>query len=101
MIPPSFFATLPSAAPSVACHQDCNDDAPIRPDFENRGAMQRVDSEKAIALSDRVWRDLAGLGVEALVIGLAFSLILALAVFVVARDAPAGHFASAVVSVTT
>jgi hypothetical protein len=63
--------------------------------------MQRVNSEKAIALSDRVWRDLARLGVEALVIGLAFSLILALAVFVVARDAPTSHFASAVVAVAT
>jgi hypothetical protein len=57
--------------------------------------MHRNESEKAIAIDDRVWRDLAGLGVEALAIGLVFSLILALAVFVVARDGPPGNFAAA------
>jgi len=56
--------------------------------------MQRDEPEKAIAIDDRVWRDLAGLGVEALAIGLAFSLILALAVLVVAREAPVGNFAA-------
>lgn len=56
--------------------------------------MPRVDSEKTVAINDRVWRDLAGLGVEALAIGLAFSLILALAVFVVVRGAPPENFAS-------
>ena len=56
--------------------------------------MQRIDSGRTVAISDRVWRDLAALGVEALAIGFAFSLILALAVFVVARDTPAGNLAS-------
>ena len=56
--------------------------------------MQGNESQKAIAVDDRVWRDLASLGVEALAIGLAFSLILALAVFVVAREAPVGNFAA-------
>jgi hypothetical protein len=56
--------------------------------------MNNLDSDRAVAVDDHVWRDLAGLGVEALAIGLAFSLILALAVFVVAREAPAGNFAA-------
>jgi hypothetical protein len=56
--------------------------------------MQANDSGKAAALDNHVWRDLAGLGVEALAIGLAFSLILALAVFVVARDVSPGNFAA-------
>ncbi|HXX85817.1 MAG TPA: hypothetical protein VEN29_17795 [Casimicrobiaceae bacterium] len=56
--------------------------------------MNRLDSERAVAFNEHVWRDLAGLGVEALAIGLAFSLILALAVFIVAREAPAGNFAA-------
>jgi hypothetical protein len=62
--------------------------------------MQANDSEKAIAINDGVWRDLAGLGVEALAIGLIFSLILALAVLVVAREAPAANFAEATIEST-
>jgi hypothetical protein len=57
--------------------------------------MQGIDSEKAAGSSERVWRDLAGLGAEAIAIGLAFSLILGLAVFLVARGAPPGNFAAA------
>ena len=56
--------------------------------------MNKPDSDRTVALSEHVWRDLAGLGVEALAIGLAFSLILALAVFIVAREAPTSNFAA-------
>ena len=70
--------------------------APVRPEYQmNATLMKNVGSEEGTAISDRVWRDLAGLGVEALAIGLAFSLILALAVFVVARETRAGDFAYA------
>ncbi|MGH8799176.1 MAG: hypothetical protein ACREX7_02950 [Casimicrobiaceae bacterium] len=47
-----------------------------------------------------MWRDLAGLAVEALAIGVLFSLLLALAVLVMARSRPDEHFAGAVVPAT-
>ncbi|MGH8850876.1 MAG: hypothetical protein ACREYD_07770 [Casimicrobiaceae bacterium] len=60
--------------------------------------MQITDTTHAIA--PRVWRDLAGLAVEALAIGVLFSLLLALAVLVMARSRPDEHFAGAVVPAT-
>jgi hypothetical protein len=45
----------------------------------------RTESSKAAAISTRVWRDLGQLAFEALAIGVVFSVLLALAVFVVAR----------------
>src|SRR5262249_43918129 len=92
---PFFFLPLPFGLPSSAPEPFSMDGAPIRPNFKREQCMNKLDSDRAVAVDDHVWRDLAGLGVEALAIGLAFSLILALAVFVVAREAPAGNFAAA------
>lgn len=44
-------------------------------------------------ISARVWRDLAQLAIEALAIGVVFSVLLALAVFVVARGGRGEAFA--------
>lgn len=55
--------------------------------------MQTTKTGNAIA--SRVWRDLAGLAVEALAIGVLFSLLLALAVLVMARARPDERFAAA------
>ncbi|MGH8714048.1 MAG: hypothetical protein ACREYB_08590 [Casimicrobiaceae bacterium] len=52
-------------------------------------------SDTANAIGSRVWRDLAGLAVEALAIGVLFSLLLALAVLVMARARPDERFAEA------
>lgn len=53
--------------------------------------MQTTPTGNAIA--SRVWRDLAALAAEALAIGLLFSLLLALAVLVMARARPDDRFA--------
>src|SRR5215831_16859926 len=72
MISPLFFATLPLGLPRVAPRRVCNDGAPIRPNLgKGRHCMNKLDSNRAVAVDDHVWRDLAGLGVEALAIGLA------------------------------
>jgi hypothetical protein len=47
-------------------------------------AMLTIETRSAPAIDAGVWRDLAQLAVEALVIGVVFSVLLALAVFVVA-----------------
>jgi hypothetical protein len=67
--------------------------------------MQTVESGSSAALSGRMWRDLAQLGVEALAIGVVFSVLLALAVYVIAKNdhgadvaAPATAVAVAVAS---
>jgi hypothetical protein len=52
-----------------------------------RQEMPDIESNNATAISTRVWRDLAQLAVEALAIGVVFSVLLALAVFAVARGA--------------
>jgi hypothetical protein len=48
----------------------------------------------------RVWRELAGLAFEGLAIGLVFSVLLAAAVYMVARNTPdpSGYAASALVT---
>jgi hypothetical protein len=56
--------------------------------------MQTIESRNAPAINARVWRDLAQLAVEALAIGVVFSVLLALAVFVVARGAHGDEFAA-------
>ena len=56
-------------------------------------AMLTIETRSAPAMGAGVWRDLAQLAVEALVIGVVFSVLLALAVFVVARGAPGDEFA--------
>ena len=55
--------------------------------------MQTTDRFEAIA--PRVWRDLAGLAAEAIAIGVLFSVLLALAVLVMARGRPDDRFADA------
>ena len=56
-------------------------------------AMLTIETRNAPAIDAAVWRDLAQLAVEALVIGVVFSVLLALAVFVVARGTPGDEFA--------
>ncbi|TMH06998.1 MAG: hypothetical protein E6H67_04845 [Betaproteobacteria bacterium] len=48
-------------------------------------SLQAMERRNSKALEWRVWRDLAGLAAEALAIGVVFSVLLALAVFIVAR----------------
>jgi hypothetical protein len=55
--------------------------------------MPAIESSNPRAISACVWRDLAQLAVEALAIGVVFSVLLALAVFVVARGAHGDEFA--------
>jgi hypothetical protein len=62
--------------------------------------MQRVESRSAVAISTRVWRDLARLGVEALAIGVVFSVLLALAVYIVAKNDRGADFAAPTAAVT-
>jgi hypothetical protein len=55
--------------------------------------MRTIESSDPRAISARVWRDLAQLAAEALAIGVVFSVLLALAVFVVARNGHGDEFA--------
>ena len=57
-------------------------------------AMPTIESRNAPAIDACVWRDLAQLAVEALAIGVVFSVLLALAVLVVARGARGDGFAA-------
>ena len=57
-------------------------------------AMLTIETRSAPAIDAGVWRDLAQLAVEALVIGVVFSVLLALAVFVVARGTHGDEFAA-------
>lgn len=54
--------------------------------------MQTTNRVEAIA--PRVWRDLAGLAAEAIAIGILFSILLALAVLVMARARTDDRFAA-------
>jgi len=62
--------------------------------------MQTRESRNAVAINARVWRDLAQLGVEALAIGVVFSVLLALAVYVVAKNDRGADFAAPAAAVT-
>jgi hypothetical protein len=57
--------------------------------------MATIESRNPPAISACVWRDLAQLAVEALAIGVVFSILLALAVFAVSRDTRGDEFAAA------
>jgi hypothetical protein len=57
-------------------------------------AMPTIEARDVPAVDACVWRDLAQLAVEALAIGVVFSVLLALAVFVVARGARGDEFAA-------
>ena len=61
-------------------------------------AMAPVEARTAAAIETRVWRDLAELAAEALAIGVLFSVLLALAVFVVARGARGDEFTASQMS---
>ena len=54
--------------------------------------MPTIESRNAPTINACVWRDLAQLAVEAFAIGVVFSVLLALAVFVVARGARGDEF---------
>jgi hypothetical protein len=56
--------------------------------------MATIEGRNTPAINACVWRDLAQLGVEALAIGVVFSVLLALAVFVVARGTHGDEFAA-------
>ena len=57
-------------------------------------AIPTVEARTASPIDAAVWRDLAQLAVEALAIGVVFSVLLALAVFVVARGTHDDEFAA-------
>jgi hypothetical protein len=57
-------------------------------------ATPPIEATNAPPIDACVWRDLAQLAVEALAIGVVFSVLLALAVFVVARGARGDEFAA-------
>jgi hypothetical protein len=57
-------------------------------------AISTVEARTATSIDASVWRDLAQLAVEALAIGVVFSVLLALAVFVVARGPRGDEFAA-------
>jgi hypothetical protein len=63
--------------------------------------MAIIDSSNPRALDASVWRDLGLLAAEALAIGLVFSVLMALAVFVIARGAHGDEFAAAPSAVST
>ena len=62
--------------------------------------MQTRESRNAVAINARVWRDVVRLGVEALAIGVVFSVLLALAVYVVAKNDRGADFAASATAVT-
>jgi hypothetical protein len=92
---PPFFAAMPQvphmpvarAAPNGIHAQAAGQAKP------GDKTMATIKSSNAAAISAQVWRDLARLAVEALAIGVVFSVLLALAVFVVARGGRADEFA--------
>jgi hypothetical protein len=57
--------------------------------------MQTVEGRAGGAIGARIWRELGQLALEGLAIGLAFSVLLAAAVYVVARNGHAEDFAAA------
>lgn len=57
--------------------------------------MQGTETGRMQAINTAVWRDLAQLAAEALAIGVVFSILMALAVFVVARSSHGDEFAAA------
>lgn len=57
--------------------------------------MQTVEGRTGAAIGVRVWRELGQLALEGLAIGLVFSMLLAAAVYMVARSAPGSEFAAA------
>ncbi|MEP6942619.1 MAG: hypothetical protein ABI981_06765 [Betaproteobacteria bacterium] len=77
----------------VVSHDACGDPGPY-------AVAPTRKAPAAAPIGARVWRELAGLAVEGLAIGLVFSVLLAAAVYMVARNAhdPSGYAASATVT---
>jgi len=82
----------PVRRPSAVASRGFNDKTRLSSRFHGCQAMplelqslQAMERRNSKALEWRVWRDLAGLAAEALAIGVVFSVLLALAVFIVAR----------------
>jgi hypothetical protein len=66
----------------------------LRPTEPLDGKGETVQTTNRIeAIAPRVWRDLAGLAAEAVAIGIVFSVLLALAVLVMARARTDDRFA--------
>ncbi len=57
--------------------------------------MQTVEGRMGSAIAVRVWRELGQLALEGLAIGFVFSMLLAAAVYMVARNSPGNDFAAA------
>ena len=57
--------------------------------------MQTVGGRVGAAISVRIWRELGQLALEALAIGVVFSMLLAAAVYMVARNNHGDDFAAA------
>jgi hypothetical protein len=57
--------------------------------------MQAVEGRAGVAIGTRVWRELGQLALEGLAIGVVFSVLLAAAVYMVARTAHGDDFAAA------
>jgi hypothetical protein len=89
---PPFFAAMPwlrhRAAASAAPNDNRTDS------MQGDTAMPTIESRNAPAINAGVWRDLAQLAVEALAIGVVFSVLLALAVFVAVRGGRGDEFAA-------
>jgi hypothetical protein len=91
---PPFFAAMPRLAPrAVASAAPNGIEGLTSCKGELAMAMLTIETRSAPAIDAGVWRDLAQLAVEALVIGVVFSVLLALAVFVVARGTHGDEFA--------
>jgi mannose/fructose/N-acetylgalactosamine-specific phosphotransferase system component IID len=65
----------------VVSHDACGDRGPY-------AVAPTRNRPVAVPIGARVWRELAGLAFEGLAIGLVFSVLLAAAVYMVARNAP-------------
>lgn len=57
--------------------------------------MQTVEGKTGGAISVRIWRELGQLALEGLAVGVVFSILLAAAVYMVARNSHADEFAAA------
>jgi hypothetical protein len=94
---PPFFAAVPRLPPAAAASAAPNwhrDPSGVANKGELAMAMPTIEARNAPAIDACVWRDLAQLAVEALAIGVVFSVLLALAVFVVARGARGDEYAA-------
>ena len=103
MFLPRFFVTSPSMAPSLAAVGAFNAITvrpPDRqPDWKGSRRMKQVERQISggpdRAIATRVWREIGQLALEGVAIGLAFSILLAAAVYMVARNAHDDRYSTA------